>query len=282
MDGEVLIRDQQPSATPAEFAPPPPDASAGANPETEPNKPYPAPASTPTQLGPNAIRFDFNQGARLVLPNRTEAKWRVRLRDLDTGNILFQTENKGAFVSSSKRFFVRFGSRYGSSTTPAPPPGAGPRIRRPRPRRPDPVPGRHAGRHPRLVLLRRAFRRGAWLPPDLRHVRPDHSATARRLPGDPLRHARGTGGTGLPPKHTRPTASACSSTTRTLSISPPISAMSGCTAPPATSWGSIRRRNRRAWRCRTKPGRSRNPTSASPCKARRSANTGTTRTAGAR
>jgi autotransporter strand-loop-strand O-heptosyltransferase len=107
MDGEVLIRDQQPSATPAEFAPPPPDASAGANPETEPNKPYPPPVGIPTQLGPKGIRFDFNEGARLLLPNRTEGKWRVRLRDLDTGNILFQSENQGALVRSSKRFFVR-------------------------------------------------------------------------------------------------------------------------------------------------------------------------------
>lgn len=33
----------------------------------------------------------------------------MRLRDLDTGNIPFQSENQGAFGSSSKRFFVRFG-----------------------------------------------------------------------------------------------------------------------------------------------------------------------------
>ena len=44
----------------------------------------------------------------MILPNRTEGKWRVRLRDLDTGNILFQSENQGAFVSSAKRFYVRF------------------------------------------------------------------------------------------------------------------------------------------------------------------------------
>jgi autotransporter strand-loop-strand O-heptosyltransferase len=44
----------------------------------------------------------------VILPNRTEGKWRVRLRDLDTGNILFQSENQGAFVSSAKRFYVRF------------------------------------------------------------------------------------------------------------------------------------------------------------------------------
>src|SRR5580698_9014870 len=88
--------------------PPASAAPAAAKPETASKPPYPSPASTPTQAGPNGIRFDFNQGARLVLPNRTEGKWRVCLRDLDTGNILFQSENQGAFVSSSKRFFVRF------------------------------------------------------------------------------------------------------------------------------------------------------------------------------
>jgi autotransporter strand-loop-strand O-heptosyltransferase len=76
---------------------------------TEPVKPaYPPPASLPTQSGPNGIRFDFNQDARVVLPNRAAGTWRVRLRDLDTGNILFQSENQGAFVSSAKRYFVRF------------------------------------------------------------------------------------------------------------------------------------------------------------------------------
>jgi autotransporter strand-loop-strand O-heptosyltransferase len=69
---------------------------------------YPPPASVPTQSGPRGIRFDFNQGARVVLPARTEGVWHVRLRDLDTGNILFETETKGAFVASSKRFYVRF------------------------------------------------------------------------------------------------------------------------------------------------------------------------------
>jgi autotransporter strand-loop-strand O-heptosyltransferase len=73
-----------------------------------PKSPYPTPAGMPTQVGPGGVLFDFNQGARVILPNRTEGKWRVRLRDLDTGNILFQSENQGAFVSSSKRFFVRF------------------------------------------------------------------------------------------------------------------------------------------------------------------------------
>jgi len=109
MDGEALIRDQQPDGAPAEIGPPPTDGSAVAEPESERRKrPYPAPAILPTQEGPKGIRFDFNQGTRVLLPNRSEGKWRVRLRDLDTGNILFQTENQGAIVRSSKRFFVRF------------------------------------------------------------------------------------------------------------------------------------------------------------------------------
>ena len=70
---------------------------------------YPPPASTPTQRGPEGIRFDFTFGARVLLPPRTDGGlWRVRLRDLDTGNVLFESENKGALVSSTKRWFVRF------------------------------------------------------------------------------------------------------------------------------------------------------------------------------
>jgi autotransporter strand-loop-strand O-heptosyltransferase len=70
---------------------------------------FPSPAQRPTQPGPSDILFDFNQGARVLLPRRSDGKWRIRIRDLDTGNILFQSENQGAQVSSTKRFFVRFG-----------------------------------------------------------------------------------------------------------------------------------------------------------------------------
>jgi autotransporter strand-loop-strand O-heptosyltransferase len=94
----------------SELPPDPPAAPVPAKNQVRAEKPpYPAPSSLPTQQGPSGIRFDFNLGARLTLPPRTEGKWRVRLCDLNTGNILFQSENKGAFVSSSKRFFVRFG-----------------------------------------------------------------------------------------------------------------------------------------------------------------------------
>ena len=75
-------------------------------PEARP--PYPPPAALPTQPGAENIRFDFNQGCRVQLPPRAEGTWRVRLRDLDSGNILFETETNGALVNSSKRWFIRF------------------------------------------------------------------------------------------------------------------------------------------------------------------------------
>ena len=60
----------------------------------------------PTQEGPLGIRYDFNLGCRVALP---EGKWTIRLTDLDTGNILFETTAGKANVNSSKRFYVRFG-----------------------------------------------------------------------------------------------------------------------------------------------------------------------------
>ena len=194
MDGTISIQEQAPSVTLAATDPPPSSASAPPPPPESdtPDKkgPYPPPANLPTQLGPQGIRFDFNQGARVVLPNRAEGKWRVRLRDLDTGNILFQSENQGAFVSSAKRFYVRFSVEVWELDAA----GAATEVLSHeydalRPRRPDPVPDRHAGRHPGLVSLCRAVRRGAWLPADLRDVGADHPAAAGSLSGDPLRHA---------------------------------------------------------------------------------------------
>jgi autotransporter strand-loop-strand O-heptosyltransferase len=66
---------------------------------------FPPPASTPTQHGPQGIRFDFNLGVRLALP---EGTWRAQLRDLDTGNILFETDSTGGtFINSTKRYYLR-------------------------------------------------------------------------------------------------------------------------------------------------------------------------------
>jgi autotransporter strand-loop-strand O-heptosyltransferase len=64
-------------------------------------------AELPTQKGPRGILFDFNDGCRVVLP-QAEHPWRVRLSDLDTGNVLFETELKAGWVNSAKRYYVRF------------------------------------------------------------------------------------------------------------------------------------------------------------------------------
>ena len=69
--------------------------------------PYPPPAQLPTQQGPKGLRFDFNDGCRVMLAE-SEHPWRVRLSDLDTGNILFETELGTGWVNSAKRYFVRF------------------------------------------------------------------------------------------------------------------------------------------------------------------------------
>jgi autotransporter strand-loop-strand O-heptosyltransferase len=68
---------------------------------------HPALSETPTQQGPNGLRFDFNDGCRVSLP-KGEHPWRVRLTDLDTGNIIYETEIEAGRINSSKRYFVRF------------------------------------------------------------------------------------------------------------------------------------------------------------------------------
>jgi autotransporter strand-loop-strand O-heptosyltransferase len=105
MDGDtpaaLRAAELVPSDSPMKVAPP---LAAPASRST-----YVQAAASPTQVGPYGLRFDINEGARVMLPNREVGSWRVRLRDLDTGNILFESENKGAVVTSSKRYFVRFG-----------------------------------------------------------------------------------------------------------------------------------------------------------------------------
>jgi autotransporter strand-loop-strand O-heptosyltransferase len=65
---------------------------------------YPAPAALPTQSAPHGIRFDFNDGCRVVMP---EGQWHLRLRDLETGNILYETDIGAGRINSSKRYFLR-------------------------------------------------------------------------------------------------------------------------------------------------------------------------------
>src|SRR5580658_662977 len=68
-----------------------------------PKRAYPPAASSPTQNGTRGIRFDFNDGCRVALP---EGQWHVRLRDLDTGNILYETNIGAGRINSTKRYFL--------------------------------------------------------------------------------------------------------------------------------------------------------------------------------
>jgi autotransporter strand-loop-strand O-heptosyltransferase len=105
----VIVPMPAPEQVSAPAAPAPPEAAAPAESATQPPvKPaYPPPTDLPTQEGPKGIRFDFNNGCRVALPE-SEHPWRVRLSDLDTGNTLFETELKGGRVNSTKRYYVRF------------------------------------------------------------------------------------------------------------------------------------------------------------------------------
>jgi autotransporter strand-loop-strand O-heptosyltransferase len=94
----VLLADAGPSPAPSSAA----EQSASA----PVKRAYPAAAEQPTQQGPKGLLFDFNDGCRVVLPE-SDHPWRVRLSDMDTGNILFETTLKAGRINSSKRYFVR-------------------------------------------------------------------------------------------------------------------------------------------------------------------------------
>ncbi len=105
---EDAAAEAAPQATPPAASPSAETSSSADETGAKSKSAYPPAAAIPTQKGPKGIRYDFNLGARIVLPERKEGEWRVLIRDLDTGNILFESKNKGAFVASSKRFYVRF------------------------------------------------------------------------------------------------------------------------------------------------------------------------------
>lgn len=64
---------------------------------------FPPPASIPTQYGSEGIRFDFNQGIRVLVP---EGKWRVRLTDMDAGVVIFDGEGESCLFQSRKQHFL--------------------------------------------------------------------------------------------------------------------------------------------------------------------------------
>ncbi len=84
----------------------PANVSAAAPSAPEAKLAYPPPATTPTQKGPFDVRFDFNNGCRVVLPEAGNT-WRVRLSDIDTGNVLFETAFAAGVINSTKRYYLR-------------------------------------------------------------------------------------------------------------------------------------------------------------------------------
>jgi autotransporter strand-loop-strand O-heptosyltransferase len=102
----ILVPDPLQAASPPPAVPSAqPEASAAATPQDK--AAYPPAADIPTQDAFGGIRFDFNGGCRVLTPN-SEHPWRVRMSDIDTGNILYQTDIKEGRINSSKRYYVRF------------------------------------------------------------------------------------------------------------------------------------------------------------------------------
>ncbi len=82
-------------------------AVAAANPIVDPNDLFfKNPSEVPTQEGPLGIRYDFNDGARVLLP---KGQWHVMLTDEESGNILFACDADEGWVVSTKKYFVQFG-----------------------------------------------------------------------------------------------------------------------------------------------------------------------------
>jgi autotransporter strand-loop-strand O-heptosyltransferase len=95
------------SETPPMAATEPLPAAGASGPAQKPA--YPPASEAPTQEGPQGLRFDFNDGCRVLVPEGAHP-WRVRLFDLDTGNIVFETSGDFAAgrINSTKRYYIRF------------------------------------------------------------------------------------------------------------------------------------------------------------------------------
>ena len=83
-----------------------PEESASAASASAPLDPFKLPPpEIPTQEGPRGIRYDFNDGARLLLP---PGAWHAQIEDDESGNILFACDADGGWVISTKKYYVPF------------------------------------------------------------------------------------------------------------------------------------------------------------------------------
>ena len=87
----------------AEKSAPPASASVAAEVPKDPF--FVPPPEQPTQKGPKGIRFDFNDGARVLLP---KGQWHVQIEDDDSGNVLFVCDVDEGWVTSAKKYYVPF------------------------------------------------------------------------------------------------------------------------------------------------------------------------------
>ncbi len=72
----------------------------------QPQNPFivPIPA-IPTQEGPMGIRYDFNDGARVLLP---KGHWHVQIEDAESDNIIFACDADEGWVLSNKKYYIPF------------------------------------------------------------------------------------------------------------------------------------------------------------------------------
>jgi len=67
------------------------------------------PIEQPTIVGPEKIRYDFNYGCRVALPQLNNGKkWKVRFTDTTTFNTIFEIESEGGTYRSTKTYYVPF------------------------------------------------------------------------------------------------------------------------------------------------------------------------------
>lgn len=69
-----------------------------------------SPALLPTQVGPAGLRYDFNDGARVVIPDFGQPlPWRVRLSDLRDDTTVADVSLSCGVVRSPAKYFVPYG-----------------------------------------------------------------------------------------------------------------------------------------------------------------------------
>ena len=72
------------------------------------NKIYGDVPTIPVLDAVEGIKFDFNDGIRILFPNNGK-EYHVTFTDIDTGIILYSADTvPGAYVTSVKKFYIRF------------------------------------------------------------------------------------------------------------------------------------------------------------------------------